>query len=99
MSLGVGKIILAWPAKQMQLACAAEGRTAVGISEPAFSVPGARLGEVWCPLSAGQVGELGAGAPTAISLVDEEGQVQSYVSRQPDHAARPQVRNATGRAQ
>lgn len=98
-SLGVGKIILAWPAKQLQLACAAEGRTAAGISEPAFSVPGARLGEAWCPLSAGQVGELGAGAPTAISFVDQDGQVQSYVSWEADDAGIKEFLKATGRAQ
>jgi hypothetical protein len=98
-SLGPVKVTLAWPTKQLQLASAAEGRAAAGISEPAFSVPGARLGEAWCPLSAEQVAEIGAGAPTAISLVDENGQVRSYVSWQTDDAAIKEFLKATGRAQ
>ena len=96
-SLGAVKIILAWPTKQLPLAPAAEGRSAAGISEPAFSVTAARLGEAWCPLTPEQVAEFGAGAPAGISLVDEEGRVQSYVSWQADDAAIAEFLKATGR--
>jgi len=77
---GPVSVLLDSPAKQAQLACTADGRSAAGVSEPVISVRWARLGEAWCALSAAQVAEFGGGAPTAISLVDAGGSVQSYLS-------------------
>ena len=93
---GPVEVRLGWPTKQLKLAAAAEGRSAAGITEPAISVPGARIGEAWCPLSTGQVAEFGSGAPTAISLVDEGGQVQSYAAWEIDDAAIAEFLKATG---
>ncbi len=93
---GPAKVLLGWPKKELQLTSAADGRSAAGVNEPAISVPGARTGEAWCPLSAAQVAELGAGAPTAISLIDEEGRAQSYASWEVDDAAITGFLKATG---
>jgi len=90
------EVRLGWPTRQVTLASAADGRAAAGISEPAMSVPGARIGEAWCPLSVAQVAELGAGAPTAISLSDEEGRVESYAPWQVEDAAMAGFLKATG---
>ncbi len=90
------RVVLGWPAKQLQLTSAADGRSAVGLSEPAISVPGATIGEAWCPLSAGQVAEFAAAAPTAISLIDEEGRARSYASWEIDDAAISGFLKATG---
>jgi len=54
------------------------GRSAAGLSEPAFSVPAERIREAWYPLSAADLARLAAGAPDAVSLVDEAGRVETY---------------------
>jgi len=90
------EVLLGWPSRQVQLSSAADGRSAAGVSEPAITVPGARIGEAWCPLSAGQVAELGGGAPTAMTLVDGEGRARSYASWEVDDASLAGFLKATG---
>jgi hypothetical protein len=90
------QVNLGWPTKQLQLASDADGRRAAGISEPAISVQGARIAEAWCPLSPAQAAEFRAGAPTAVSLVDEGAQVQAYVPWEVEDAAISEFLKATG---
>ena len=96
MTDGPIQVHLHWPTKQLQLAAAADGRRAAGVSEAATSIPGARIAEAWCPLSPGQVAEFGGGAPVAISLVDQKGAVQSYLPWEVDDAAIADFLKATG---
>lgn len=89
------QLLLGRPTTPLQLVCSA-GRSAAAITEPAITVRGARLMEAWCPLSAGQAAGFGAGAPTAISLVDADGYMRSYVSWQVDGDAVREFLKATG---
>lgn len=93
---GPVEVRLGWQTRQVTLAAAANGRSAAGISEPAMPVPGARIVEAWCPLSVAQVAELGAGAPTVLSLVDKEGRVDTYAPWQVDDASMAVFLKATG---
>lgn len=90
-----GPIQLRWPTGQLQLAAAAGGRRAAGISEPAIRVPGATIGEAWCALSAADLAEFAAGAPTAISLMDADGKWQTFAPWQVDDAAIAEFLKAT----
>lgn len=89
-------IRLGWPNRQMQLAPAQAGRAAAGASEPAIKVRAASSSDAWYPLTTAQVAELGAGAPTAVSLIDEAGRAQSYAAWQVDDSALTGFLKATG---
>ena len=89
------KLVLIQPKSELQLACTAGSRSAAGITEPAIAVRGARGIEAWCPLSPGQVGEFGVGAPTAVTLEDEHGFMRSFVPWQVESAAVREFLKAT----
>lgn len=95
---GPAKLLLTWPGRQAQFACAAEGRAAAAVGEAVIATQGARSSEAWCPLSAAQVRELGAGAPNAVSLIDEAGRTRSYASWQVENTALAEFLKATGAA-
>lgn len=91
-----GKARLIWPAAKLELTPASNGRSAPGLTEPVFVDPQTRFTEAWYPLSMAQLEQLGAGAPVAVALIDDEGQLTTYDEWQVRPAALSEFLKATG---
>lgn len=91
-----GKARLIWPAAQLELLPAKNGRSAPGLTDPVFVEPQAHFTEAWYPLSTAQLSQLGQGAPVAVALIDDEGQLTTYEEWQVRQAAFSEFLKATG---
>lgn len=81
---------------QLELARAAGGRSAAGLSSPVFVEPGTKFEESWFALSTDQVTQLGAGAPTAVSLMNDAGELTTYTAWRANPAVMVEFLKATG---
>lgn len=93
---GPVKLRLSWAANDLELSAVAAGRSAVGLSEPAFVDPAASFTESWYRLSMSQLAQLGDGAPMTVLLVDDQGQSPTYWQWRVNPAAMSAFRKATG---
>jgi hypothetical protein len=87
---------LGWPKSSLELLQAAGGRTAAGLSSPAFVEPGTKFRESWYALSIDQVGQLGRSAPVAVSLISGDGELATYEAWDANPAAMLEFLKATG---
>lgn len=93
---GPAKVRLGWPKSLLELSPAAGGRSAVGLSKPAFVQPGTQFEESWYALSTEQVVQLGRGAPIAVSLISEAGELTTYEGWEANPAVLVEFLKATG---
>jgi len=85
-----------WSTTKLELTPAAAGRSAVGLSTPVFAEPGTEFEESWYSLSTDQVTQLGAGVPTAVSLMNESGESTTYEAWRANPAVMVHFLKATG---
>lgn len=90
------KVRLGWTNSRLDLSPLEGGRTAARLSTPAFVEPGTKFKESWYALSTDQVVQLGRGAPVAVSLVSEAGELTTYESWDANPAAMLEFLKATG---
>ena len=90
------KVRLGWPKSSLEFSPATGGRTAAGLSSPAFVEPATKFQESWYVLSIDQVVQLGRGAPVAVSLASEGGQLTTYEAWDASPAAMLEFMKATG---
>jgi len=90
------KVRLGWPESSLEFSPAAGGRTAAGLSSPAFVEPGTKFQEAWYALSTDQVVLLGGGAPVAVSLIGEDGELSTYEAWDANTAVMLEFLKATG---
>jgi hypothetical protein len=90
------RIRLDWQDGKLELTPAADGRAAVGLSEPALTKPAQSFTEAWYALSAGDVARLGGAAPASVSLAGDGGRLTTYDAWQVDPAVMPEFLKATG---
>ena len=90
------KVRLGWPDSRVELAPVEGGRSALRLSAPAFVEPGTQFKESWYALSTDQVVQLGRGAPAAVSLVSEAGELTTYEAWDANAAAMTEFLKATG---
>lgn len=90
------RVRLGWPKSSLEFSPATGGRTAAGLSSPAFVEPGTKFRESWYALSIDQVVQLGRGAPVAVSLISEGGELTTYEAWDADPAVITEFLKATG---
>lgn len=90
------RVRLSWPKSSLELSPAAGGRTAAGLSSPAFVEPGTKFRESWYSLSTEQVVQLGRDAPVAVSLISEAGELATYEAWDANPAVMFEFLKATG---
>ena len=90
------KIRLRWPATNLELTPASNGRVAVGLSNPVFVEPQSKFTENWYPLSTARLRQLGELPPTSVALIGEKEQPTIYEGWRVDTAAISQFLEATG---
>jgi hypothetical protein len=73
------RILLQWSDSGIELAAAPGGRTAVGLSQPAFLGPAESFADAWYPLGVEQLRRLGESPPRAVLWIDAEGQTVAYL--------------------
>jgi hypothetical protein len=93
---GPAKVRLGWPKSSLELSPATGGRSAVGLGKPAFVEPGTQFEESWYALSSEQVVQLGSGAPIAVSLISEAGELTTYEGWEANPAVLVEFLKATG---
>lgn len=87
---------LGWANSRLDLSPLEGGRSAARLSAPAFVEPGTKFRESWYALSTEQVVQLGRGAPVAVSLVSEAGELTTYEAWDTSPAAMTEFLKATG---
>jgi hypothetical protein len=90
------RVRLRWPNSSLEFSPATGGRTTAGLSSPAFVEPGTKFQESWYVLSIDQVVQLGRGAPVAVSLASEGGELTTYEAWDANPAAMLEFLKATG---
>ena len=90
------RIRLGWPTMKLELVPATAGRSTAGLSAPVFTEGATSFDESWYPLSTDEVAQLGIGAPTAVSLIDEAGELASYDAWHADPTVMVDFLKATG---
>jgi hypothetical protein len=90
------RVRLGWPKSSLEFSPATGGRTAAGLSSPAFVEPGTKFQESWYVLSIDQVLQLGRGAPVSVSLASEGGELSTYEAWDANPAALMEFLKATG---
>lgn len=90
------KVRLDWPKSSLEFSPATGGRTAAGLSSPAFVEPGTKFQESWYALSTDQVVLLGSGAPVGVSLIGESGEFSTYEAWDANPAVMLEFLKATG---
>lgn len=90
------QVRLDWSTTKLELERAAGGRSDAGLSSPVFVEPGTRFEESWYSLSTDQVTQLGAGAPTAVSLMSDSGELTTYEAWRANPAVMVEFLKATG---
>jgi hypothetical protein len=90
------RVRLGWPKSSLEFSPATGGRTAAGLSSPAFVEPGTNFQESWYALSIDQVVQLGRGAPVSVSLAGEGGELTTYEAWDANPAAMLEFLKATG---
>lgn len=90
------RVRLGWANSRLDLSPLEGGRSAARLSAPAFVEPGTKFRESWYALSTEQVVQLGRGAPVAVSLVSEAGELTTYEAWDTSPAAMTEFLKATG---
>jgi hypothetical protein len=90
------RVRLGWPKSSLEFSPATGGRTAAGLSSPAFVESGTKFQESWYSLSTDQVVQLGRGAPVTVSLASEGGEFTTYEAWDANSAALMEFLKATG---
>jgi len=90
------RVRLGWPKSSLEFSPSTGGRMAAGLGSPAFVEPGTKFRESWYALSIDQVVQLGRGAPVAVSLVSEGGELTTYEAWDADPAVMLEFLKATG---
>ena len=90
------KVRLRWPAANLELTPASNGRVAVGLSDPVFVEPQSKFTETWYPLSTVQLKQLGENPPTSVALIEVAGQATIYEAWRVNTAPMAEFLEATG---
>lgn len=90
------KVRLSWPNSRLELSPLEGGRSAARLSAPAFVEPGTKFKESWYSLSTDQVVLLGGGAPVAVALIGEGGELSTYEAWDANPAVMLEFLKATG---
>lgn len=90
------KARLLWRAAKLELVPDSKGRSAPGITAPAFVDKDMKYTEAWYALSTAQLAQLGEAAPIAVALIDDSGQSTTYEAWQVRAAAMSEFLKATG---
>lgn len=90
------KVRLGWANSRLDLSPLEGGRSAARLSAPAFVEPGTKFQESWYAISTEQVVRLGSGAPVAVSLIGEGGELSTYEAWDANPAAMLEFLKATG---
>lgn len=90
------RVRLGWANSRLDLSPIEGGRSAARLSASAFVEPGTKFSESWYALSTDQVVQLGRGAPVAVSLVSEAGELTTYEAWDTSPAAMTEFLKATG---